>query len=308
MNLNGWELQIRNLHDAEGRYIDGTIRFKDITVLPNQTIIVVTRNAATNLPDGRVYNIYVQHRRELNMSRLDLLLNPMGFYLKLTDKGDLNLQSDDEVMDEVGNLSARGARTVEWALPPTGGEQRRSILRLYGISFTPEQNGFDGEPDPPENGLMAETWNLFPKDGPSPNYYGTRADLANPGYRRGGPVPVELAGFRPVRTESGAVLIKWRTESELNNAGFNILRSESRDGDFKVINVKGIIPGHGTSSEQHLYAYRDTTAKPNVIYYYRIEDVSFDGARQTLATVRLKGEVSAAGKLTTTWGDLKTRD
>ena len=38
VNLNGWELQIRNLHDAEGRYIDGTIRFKDITVLPNQTI------------------------------------------------------------------------------------------------------------------------------------------------------------------------------------------------------------------------------------------------------------------------------
>ena len=119
---------------------------------------------------------------------------------------------------------------------------------------------------------------------------------------------MQLASFRPVRTENGDVLIKWRTESELNNAGFNILRSENRDGDFQVINVKGIIPGNGTSSEQHLYTYTDTTAKPNVIYYYRIEDVSFDGARQTLATVRLKGEVSAAGKLTTTWGDLKTKN
>ena len=135
-------------------------------------------------------------------------------------------------------------------------------------------------------------------------------DLANPGYRRGGPLPVTLAGFRPVRTQSGEVLINWRTESELNNAGFNILRSESesRAGDFRVINVKGIIPGHGTSSEQHLYSYTDTTAKPNVIYYYRIEDVSFGGTRQTLATVRLKGDVSPAGKLTTTWSSLKARD
>lgn len=119
---------------------------------------------------------------------------------------------------------------------------------------------------------------------------------------------MKLAGFRPVRTDSGAVVIKWRTESELNNAGFNILRSQNRNSDFKVINVKGIIPGHGTSSEQHLYSYTDTTAKPNVIYYYRIEDVSFNGTRQTLATVRLKGDVSAAGKLTTTWSLLKTRD
>ena len=308
VNLNGWQLQIRNLHDPDGRYIDGTITFKDVTVLPNQTILVTARNAATNLPGNRVYNVYVQHRRDLNMSRIDLLLNPMGFYLKLTDKGDPNLQSDDEVIDEVGNLSARGSRITAWALPPTDPEQRRSIVRVYGTRFTPEQDGIDGEPDPPEDGLTAEAWRLFPRDGSSPNYYGARGDFANPGYRKGGPVPVQLAGFRPVRTENGAVVIKWRTESELNNAGFNILRSENRNGAFTVINVKGIIPGHGTSSEQHLYAYRDTTAKPNVVYYYRIEDVSFDGARQTLATVRLKGEVSAAGKLTTTWSRLKARD
>ena len=309
VNLNGWELQIRNLHDAEGRYIDGRITFKDdITVLPNQTILIVSKNAATNLAGNRIYNVYVQHRRDLNMNRLDLLLNPMGFYLKLTDKGDPNLLGDDEVVDAVGNLSARGARTTAWELPPTDPEQRRSIVRVYGTLFRPEQNGFDGEPDPPEDGQTVDAWRLFSKDGLSPNYYGARSDFANPGYRKGGPVPVELAGFRPVRTETDTVVIKWRTESELNNAGFNILRSESRNADFKVVNVKGIIPGHGTSSEQHLYTYTDTTAKPNVIYYYRIEDVSFDGTRQTLATVRLKGEVSAAGKLTTTWSRLKARD
>ena len=51
---------------------------------------------------------------------------------------------------------------------------------------------------------------------------------------------------------------------------------------------------------------RDTTAQPNVVYYYQIEDVSLDGNRQTLTRgIRLKGYVGAAGKATVLWGELK---
>ena len=53
------------------------------------------------------------------------------------------------------------------------------------------------------------------------------------------------------------------------------------------------------------YTWKDTTAKPNTVYYYRIEDVSHAGVREQLATVRLKGLVSASGKRTTKWADLK---
>ena len=113
-----------------------------------------------------------------------------------------------------------------------------------------------------------------------------------------------LHGLETWLSGTGQVVIKWTTASELNNAGFNILRSQTRKAQFVRINPK-LIAGQGTSSELHTYSYTDTTAKPNVIYYYRIEDVSFDGVRQTLATVRLKGDVSARGKLTTMWGDLK---
>ena len=38
------------------------------------------------------------------------------------------------------------------------------------------------------------------------------------------------------------------------------------------------------------------------------EDVSHAGVRKQLATVRLKGLVSASGKLTTRWADLKTQE
>jgi len=75
----------------------------------------------------------------------------------------------------------------------------------------------------------------------------------------------------------------------LNNAGFNILRSETKDGEFQVINAKGIIAGHGTTSEKHVYTYTDTTAKLNVVSYYQIEDVSLNGDRTTLRTTICAG-------------------
>ena len=121
-------------------------------------------------------------------------------------------------------------------------------------------------------------------------------------------LPVQLSSFSPRRnTSTGIVTIEWATESELNNAGFNILRSETKKGEFKVINVK-IIQGAGTTSEKQNYSYIDTTAKPNVAYYYQIEDVSFDGKRRNLVSVtRLQGLVNAAHKATMTWGQLKSR-
>ena len=120
------------------------------------------------------------------------------------------------------------------------------------------------------------------------------------------PVPVTLSYFRAERTDAGVVL-KWTTESELDNAGFYIYRSETKDGEFKVANPT-LIQGAGTTSERQTYTWTDTTAKPNTVYYYRIEDVSHAGTRKKLATVRMRGLVSASGKLTTIWADLKVQD
>ena len=139
------------------------------------------------------------------------------------------------------------------------------------------------------------------------SYYGAQNDVGTPGFRAGGALPVELSHFRPARQkETGQVVITWSTQSELNNAGFFIKRSQQRNGEFKVINAT-MVPGAGTTSEKQFYTYTDTTAQPNVVYYYQIEDVSLDGQRQTLTRgIRLKGHVGAAGKATTLWGELKT--
>ena len=123
-------------------------------------------------------------------------------------------------------------------------------------------------------------------------------------HQKGGdPLPVTLSSFKATRTAEGAV-INWTTESELDNAGFNILRSRTKTGAFEKINAK-LIQGAGTTGERSTYTWTDTTAKPNKVYYYQIEDVSYAGVHQTLTTTRLRGLVSAKGKMTTQWADFK---
>ena len=134
-------------------------------------------------------------------------------------------------------------------------------------------------------------------------WWGAETDIGTPIQRAGAVLPVELSSFQPT-LEDGKVVIRWTTESELDNAGFNIYRSETRNGEFKQVNAQ-LVEGAGTTGERNAYEWVDTTAKPDVVYYYQIEDVSFSGERQTLAQSRLKGYVSAKNKLTTRWGELK---
>ena len=206
--------------------------------------------------------------------------------------------------DMVGNLGADGA--AAWALPTNAEGGRSSIIRRH-IQVA-------RGPAAPENGTMEDNWVLASETSfaqvthiRASSYYGAANDVGTPGFRAGGALPVELSHFRPVRDKAtGQVVITWSTQSELNNAGFFIKRSQQRTGEFKVINAT-MVAGAGTTSEKQFYTYTDTTAQPNVVYYYQIEDVSLDGNRQTLTRgIRLKGHVGAAGKATTLWGELKT--
>ena len=197
--------------------------------------------------------------------------------------------------DVVGNLAVDG--TAAWTLPMSEGNARSSIIRRH-VSAEPE------------DGTMMDSWVLAsdtslagPIETGVSSYYGLPTDIGTPGFRAGSALPVELSHFRPARNkETGAVVITWATQSELNNAGFFVKRSQQPDGQFVVVNLT-MIPGAGTTSEKQFYTYTDTTAQRNVVYYYQIEDVSFDGDRQTLTRgVRLSGHVGAAGKATTLWG------
>ncbi len=98
-------------------------------------------------------------------------------------------------------------------------------------------------------------------------------------------VPVELSSFTAVYQPHG-VELRWVTQSETENMGFHILRSEAEDGTYLQI-TKTLIPGAGTSSSVHHYSYMDTDLPAtNVTYYYKLADVDYKGR------VNLHGPVS----------------
>ncbi len=291
VNLTGWRITIESRHGNQNRR--AVFTFKNLNVLPNQTVLIVTATASKsdNLPDRRIYNIHSQHLTDLIETFPDLrLLSPDGFSLQISTPNGV-------VVDTVGNLDgdSQTQDTPAWNLPSgtTENGARSSILRQY-----------HHETRMPFIGTEKSNWrNATDVKLGKTTYYGNLTDVGNPAYTLGGILPVTLSRFQAEQTKTG-VIIKWTTESEVDNAGFYIYRSETRDGAFKVVNTT-MIQGVGTTGERNEYTWTDTTAKTNTVYYYRIEDVSHAGEREQLATVRLRGLISASGKLTIRWADMK---
>jgi len=99
------------------------------------------------------------------------------------------------------------------------------------------------------------------------------------------PTLVELSYFR-AKGLNGAVLLEWATETELDNEGFNLLRSDEQDGEYIKINPY-LIPARGSAGFGAEYSYTDYDVENGVTYYYLLEDIDFYGVNT------LHGPVSA---------------
>jgi hypothetical protein len=98
-------------------------------------------------------------------------------------------------------------------------------------------------------------------------------------------VPVELSGFRAC-AEGGAAVLRWTTQSEHENFGFNVERAGTEDGPFARLN-KEIIRGTGTTNVPHDYSYQDNGVEPGHTYWYRLEDISTSGETTTHGPIRV---------------------
>ena len=298
LNLNRWELEIQNRksEDLVGRPVV-TLTLQEKLIQPNQTLLIVTGNARASsadvFPADRVYNLIELHEKNLRIKTpRDTFLSVEGFYLKLTD-------STGALVDEIGNTDGdrRTDDTPAWALPVPLSEvegMRSSLVRRY-------DNGVAREGTSREGWALAANFAKFKADG---LHYGHADDIGTPGYRQGGALPVELSSFTLTRTDSGAVVVTWTTESEVDNAGFNLRRSLTRDSGYTLLNP-AFIAGAGTTGERQTYTFIDTSAKPGVEHYYQIEEVSFGGKPETLLMRRLRGPVSPAHRALTTFGEVK---
>ena len=330
----GWQLIIEN-HDSGSwkenkRHLNITVNLKDLFTIipPNQTVLIVAAEGRpsnrNHLPDTRVASIFQKYPTQFSMSnQKDLILNAEGgFHIKIVD-------GDGTVSDEVGNLDGVPVNlrlgigiddpySWNWSTAVTEDGDRTSLIRLRdsrgraraGVPNRDVKGDLTGavlplgtkKKRPPQYAWIHAVDTAF-KRVPEV-WYGESGDISTPGFVRGIQLPVSLSFFRAT-LESGEVVIRWTTESETDNAGFNILRSHRKDGAYKQINT-ALIQGAGTTGERNTYKWVDPTAKAGVVYYYQIEDVSVAGERQVLTTSRLKGYVSAENRLTTTWGELKS--
>ena len=303
LNLNRWRLEIQNVdsEDLDGRPIV-TLTLGEKVIQPNQTLLIVAGPARASsgsyLPADRVYDLLALHDKNLRIkSARDTFLSTEGFYLKLTDR-------NGHLVDEVGNTDGdrRSDDAPAWAVPLSGAEgSRSSLIRRYTDGTSAAAPG-----------KKRSSWVLASRikkvaSSSDALYWGDADDIGTPGHREGGALPVELSSFSVTRNEAGAVVLTWTTESEVDNAGFNLRRSEKRASGFTLLNP-ALIAGAGTTGERQTYTFTDTSAKPGVEYYYQIEEVAFDGKPETLATRMLRGPVSAANRMLTTFGALKKRE
>ncbi|MFQ6042573.1 MAG: hypothetical protein ACE5PV_17090, partial [Candidatus Poribacteria bacterium] len=113
-------------------------------------------------------------------------------------------------------------------------------------------------------------------------------------------LPVTLSSFTAIPIDSG-IKLTWRTESEVGNIGFNIYRSDTKDGKFAKVN-KELVPGAGNSAMPNDYQFTDRTAIKGKQYYYYLEDINVSGLANKSSIISINKDAKI---LTTTWCRIK---
>ncbi len=110
------------------------------------------------------------------------------------------------------------------------------------------------------------------------------------------PVAITLIYFT-AEPKDGAVELAWGTGTEIDTAGFNILRSGEKAGTYEPVNPE-LIGAEGGPAQGADYTYTDSTAAAGVTYWYKLQEVENGGATytydETLSVTLAAGGCSAA--------------
>jgi len=85
-------------------------------------------------------------------------------------------------------------------------------------------------------------------------------------------VPVSLLSFSASAANAKGVILSWTTSGEINFAGFNVLRSQARNGQYHQLN-SGILPPRPGGE----YSFVDETASAGSRYFYKLEEIDLSG-------------------------------
>jgi len=87
---------------------------------------------------------------------------------------------------------------------------------------------------------------------------------------------ITLVSFE-AKPGSNKVTLTWETATEIDNAGFNIVRAESENGAYIKIN-DAVIPAKAGTAGGASYQFIDSNAKNRTTYYYKLQDISLNGS------------------------------
>jgi hypothetical protein len=105
----------------------------------------------------------------------------------------------------------------------------------------------------------------------------------------GNPTAIKLSSFTAT-PGIGKVVLTWKTESEINNAGFNLYCASTENGNYKKINAS-LIQAQGSAISGAKYEFLNEPLKNGKIYYYKLEDIDLNG------TSTMHGPVSTTPRL-----------
>ncbi|HEY9165690.1 MAG TPA: LamG-like jellyroll fold domain-containing protein [Candidatus Kryptonia bacterium] len=100
-------------------------------------------------------------------------------------------------------------------------------------------------------------------------------------------LPVQATDF-VAKADIGSVTLSWKTGSEVNNAGFNILRRDAGIGAFISIGgytTNAALKGMGTSTTGRSYTFTDTKVRSGAVYDYKIQCATADGIAKDVTTL-----------------------
>ena len=106
----------------------------------------------------------------------------------------------------------------------------------------------------------------------------------------GAPTPVKFTSFTATLLTNGSALVKWVTQSELNNDRFEIERSD----DGVHFATRGKVTGNGSTTLAHTYDFNDVLNTTSPIIYYRLRIIDNDGKYtfSKIVAIKINGSLS----------------
>lgn len=98
--------------------------------------------------------------------------------------------------------------------------------------------------------------------------------------------PVELSSFS-VSSFPGRIVLEWTTQTETENLGFHVYKSESPTGQKKRV-TKELIKGALNSETRNDYKWEELIDEEDKVYFYWIADVATDGAMRFYGPKRVQ--------------------